>query len=117
MYNILEIKNLSVVFSIDKKVFFIFLIKFIFFIVIFFSLIKIKLGILKIRNHNPIKGPIILICSNFSLSKLRNGLSGFIKSIKQIINDKIPPKYPSDQAMPDIFPILFLFDTFFNSAL
>ena len=49
-------------------------------------------GMLKNKNHNPIKGPITLICSNFSLSKLRNVLSGFIKSIKQITSDIIPPK-------------------------
>ena len=76
---------------IDKKVFFIFFIKLIFFTFVFFSFMKIKLGILNIKNQSPMKGPIILICSNFSLSKSNMGSVGFTKRKKQIIKEKIPP--------------------------
>ena len=76
---------------IDKKVFFIFFIKLIFFTFVFFSFMKIKLGILNIKNQSPMKGPIILICSNFSLSKSNMGSVGFTKRKKQIIKDTMPP--------------------------
>ena len=76
---------------IDKKVFFIFFIKSISLAFIFFSLIKMKLGILNIKNQSPMKGPIILICSNFSLSKSNMGSVGFTKRKKQIIKDTMPP--------------------------
>jgi len=52
---------------------------------------KIKLGILNIKNQSPMKGPIILICSNFSLSKSNMGSVGFTKRKKQIIKDTMPP--------------------------
>ena len=67
---------------IDKKVFFIFFIKLIFFTFVFFSFMKIKLGILNIKNQSPMKGPIILICSNFSLSKLNIDTAGLTKQKK-----------------------------------
>ena len=76
---------------IDKKVFFICFIRLIFFIFVFFSFIKIKLGILKTKNQSPINGPIILICSNFSLSKSNIVSLGLTKRKKQIIKDKTPP--------------------------
>ena len=52
---------------------------------------KIKLGMLKIKNQSPINGPIILMCSNFSLSKSNMGSVGFTKRKKQIIKDTMPP--------------------------
>ena len=76
---------------IDKKVFFIFFIKLIFFTFVFSSFMKIKLGILNIKNQSPIKGPIILICSNFSLSKLNIDTVGLTKKRKHMINDTMPP--------------------------
>ena len=42
---------------------------------------KIKLGILNTKNQSPINGPIILMCSNFSLSKSNIGLVGLTKSV------------------------------------
>jgi len=89
-----------------------------FFFVIFCSFINKKLGMLNIKNQKPINGPIILICSNFSLSRYpKNGSFGFMKNKKHISKHNIPPIYPRDQAIPDIFPILFSFETFFNKAL
>ena len=76
---------------IDKKVFFIFFIKLIFFIFVFFSFMKIKLGMLKTKNQSPINGPIILMCSNFSLSKSNIGLVGLTKRKKHMIKDTMPP--------------------------
>ena len=52
---------------------------------------KIKPGMLKTKNQSPINGPIILMCSNFSLSKSNIGLVGLTKRKKHIIKDTIPP--------------------------
>ena len=76
---------------IDKKVFFIFFIKLIFFIFVFFSFMKIKLGMLKTKNQSPTNGPIILMCSNFSLSKLNIDTAGLTKRKKHMIKDTMPP--------------------------
>ena len=52
-----------------------------------------------------------------SLSRYpKNGSFGFMKNKKHISKHNIPPIYPRDQAIPDIFPILFSFETFFWQA-
>ena len=49
---------------------------------------KIKPGMLKTKNQSPINGPIILMCSNFSLSKSNIGLVGLTKSFAVEMSEK-----------------------------
>ena len=75
------------------------------------------MGYEKIKNQTAAIIGMNLIFSNLLLSKPKGMVSGKTKTYNVNNNIGMPPIYPSANHKPEVFPILFSLEQFFNNEL